>query len=187
MKIVTIQDGCLYAVHYDEEEFDEYNRIFEDHGSLPYVLDFFKANWLHIDQYYVNILGWGRNETEAYAARVVEEALQLEEYFETLIDNTEDGLTPDLHSHFITLEGFEKEKNPAMKSYGLKRPSMLRVYAVEVEDKCLIIFYSGIKIGGTLSKCPILKDNVIKRAWRLVNYLKSENVETVDGVRKLAQ
>lgn len=187
ISIFTIQEDCLYAVKYDEEKYDEYNRIFEDYSDLTNVLRFFEENKWQIDQYYVKEYGISRNETEAYSQRIVEETLDLEEYFEMLIDNTVNDASPDLLGHFKVLEGFENEDTPAMKSYGLNRPSMLRVYAIEMERRCLIIFYSGIKIRHSLSECPVLKDNVIKKARQVIDFLKENSVLTVEDVKDLAE
>lgn len=44
ISILTIQEDCLYAVKYENERFDEYNRIFEDYTNLSKVLHFFEEN-----------------------------------------------------------------------------------------------------------------------------------------------
>lgn len=176
MEIVPIQYSCLYAVQYDGETYDEYNRIFEEYADLETVHTFFEENKWKIGQYYIKELGWPATETEAYTNHVIQEVEELEDYFEDLIDNTTSGLSPSLSSHFMTLEGFEKEQTPAMKSYGLARPSLIRIYAVEVEHNCLIIFYSGIKINHSLSECPILKDNVLSKARNLISFLKENGI-----------
>lgn len=186
LSILTIQEDCLYAVKYDGQEFDEYNRIFEDHANLSKVLGFFETNRLKIGDYYIKEMGLGRDEIEAFAQRVVEDAVDLEEYFEMLIDNTVEGNTPDLYGHFKILEGFEGKDTPAMKSYGLNRPSMLRVYAIEVDRKSLIVFYSGIKINHRLEDCPELNENVLRKANQLIDYLKEIQIMTSDDLEDLA-
>ncbi len=186
MDIVEIEKNYLYAVKYDDQEFDEYNRIFEDFTNLELVNEFFEHNKYKIGQYYVNELGYNRNETEAFSQYVINEAIELEEHFENLIDNTIEGNIPDLHGHFTILEGFENEDIPALKSYGLNRPSMLRVYAIEVDSNCLIIFYSGIKIEHSLSECPVLKDNVISKARLVLDFLKANGILDRENVIEIA-
>lgn len=186
MEIVVIEKGFLYAVKYLNAEFDEYNRIFEEFGDLEKVTEFFNLYKWEIDQYYVRELCLNRDEVEAYSQRVVEEAVELEETFENLIDNSIEGKSPALSSHFAILEGFEKERMPAMKSYGLKRPSLLRVYALEIARNCLIIFYSGIKIRKAISDCPVLKDNVLQKARALISFLHENEVLTKKDIDDLA-
>ena len=121
-------------------------------------------------------LGFPVTETEAYANRVIEETLEPEEYFEELIDNTQNRIRPSLNEHFITLEGFEKKEMPAVKSYGLMHPSLIRVYAIEMTKQCYIIFHSGIKIGRNLSQSPGLKDIVLKKARALITFLNEKGI-----------
>lgn len=186
MELIEIESGCLYAIRYEGEKFDEYNRIFEQFSNLDYVLDFFETYKDNIGQYYVDELGLDREETEAFAQYVVDETIDLEEYIEQLIDNTLDHDLPDLKGHFKLLEGFEAEKMPALKSYGLQRPSLLRIYAIEVDRQCLVIFYGGIKIRHSISECPVLKDNVIQKARQTIEFLKSIGVLTAEDLANLA-
>ena len=84
----------------------------------------------------------------------------------------------------MTLEGYEDNIQPALKSYGVDRPSMLRVYAVEVDDKSLIIFYSGIKIQHTIQESPVLKDNVLSKANKLIAFLEENEISTTTKLKK---
>lgn len=187
MEIIRIQENILYSVKYDNSEFDEYNRIFEDYENPNFVLNFFESYKWQIGNFYVMELGIPQSETEAYAKQVIDEVYELEDHFENLIDNSSLGLKPDLFSHFTTLEGFENEDLPAMKSYGLKKPSLLRVYAIEVDRSCLIIFNSGIKIRKSLSECPILKDNVLSKARNVIDYLTDQGVTPSKHVDDIAK
>lgn len=187
MEFVIIELNHLYAVKYQDEEFDEYNRIFEDYSNHAKVSRFFELNKWKIGQYYVEELGWSRNETEAYTQRVIEETNKLEDVLEDLIDNSVDSIPPGLSSRFKILEGFEEESMPAMKSYGVGRPSLLRVYAIELNSDQLIIFYSGIKITHKLSDCPILKDNVIQKARRVIDFLKNNNILNVEDLNSFIE
>lgn len=187
MTLLEIQCDVLYAIKYDEEIHDEYNRIFEDLGDFDKVNIFFEKYKWEIDNYYVRKLGIPVTETEVYAVRVIEEAAELEERFEQLIDNSIEGERPDIFDHFKPLEGFETEQFPAMKSYGGSSPSLIRVYAIEIDRRCYIIFYSGIKIKRTIGKSPILRDNVIKRARRVIRFLHKNGVVTSDDVRRLSK
>lgn len=103
---------------------------------------------------------------------------------EDLIDNSIDNKIPYIKSRFITLEGYEDKTHPALKSYGVDRPSMLRVYAVEVDEKSLIIFYSGIKIQHSIQDSPILKDNVLTKANKLIAFLEENDISTTTELKQ---
>ena len=187
MEIHVIEPRCLYAVKYDNEKFNEFDRIFEHHGDLNRVLHFFESYKNLISDYYVEKLKFPRHETEAYANYVIHEIEILSEYFDDLIDNTINLETPDLRGHFKILEGFEQHDMPVLKSYGLCSPSMVRVYAIEIDKQSLIIFYSGIKIRKSISECPDLKDNVIQKARKVIDFLRDEGVIDADDIDNLTQ
>lgn len=184
MEIVEIEHNYLYAIKYDNEQQDEYNRIFDVHSNYEQVFEFFETNKYQIEDYYVTELGFDREETDAYTQYVIDETIELEEYFEDLIDNSIANSTPNLRGHFKILEGFEGEDLPALKSYGLNRPSLLRVYAIELKDRSLIIFYSGIKIAKKIKDCPGLKDNVLKKSYQVIAFLKSKYITDSEDINK---
>lgn len=187
MKIVVIEKNYLYAVKYDGNDTDEYNRIFDYLTDFEQVLDFFETYKWQINDYYVKQLDLPATETQAYATRLVQDALELEEKFEELIDDSIKIGNSCLRDHFELLEGFEKEDTPALKSYGLDHPSLIRVYAIEVDRRCLIIFYGGIKIRHALSECPILKDNVVQKARDVITYLEKMGVTTTEELNEITE
>lgn len=184
MKIVEIEKGILYSVQYDGEKWDEYNRIFEEYTDYTTTLEFFNEHYLKINDYYVNATGIPREEKEEYARKVVEEAINLEERFENLIDNTADGHTPDFHEEFQWLEGTKQNPLCGLKWGKIDSASMLRIYAVEVETNCLIIVFGGIKIRHQLSECPLL-DNALRKVNNLTAYLEANNAITISGLEEL--
>lgn len=74
-----------------------------------------------------------------------------------------------------------------MKCYGLKKPSMLRIYAIEVDRQCIVIFYGAIKIRHSLKDCPVLKDNVLSKARQTVDFLTSMGVAFAEDLESQAQ
>lgn len=100
MKIWEIIPDILYSVQYDNQEDDEYNRIFEELQDFQTVLSFFNSHNLKINDYYEEATGIPRTDKGAYANKIVQEALNLEDRFESLIENVESGTTPDFHSEF---------------------------------------------------------------------------------------
>lgn len=184
MKIVQIEKGILYSVHYDDEEWDEYNRIFEQYTDFAYVSRFFNEHYLQINNYYVKVTGIPREEREAYANKIVQETLDLEERFDNLIDNSIDGKLPDFHKEFKWLEGTEVSPVTGLKWGKIDSKSMMRIYAVEVECNCLIIVYGGIKIAHKLSECPLL-DTAVDKVKNMIHFLKANNAITISGLEDL--
>lgn len=125
-----------------------------------------------------------REKREEYAQKLVKEAIELEEKFEDLIDNTIDGKTPDLHEKFQWLEGTKQNPLCGLKWGKIDSASMLRIYAVEVEANCLIIVYGGIKVRHCLSECPLL-DSAVTKVNNLIAYLEDNNAITISGLEEL--
>ncbi len=184
MKIIQIEKGILYSVHYDDEEWDEYNRIFEQYTDFPYVLEFFNEHYLRINNYYVSATGIPRERQEEYANKIVQETLELEERFENLTDNSIEGKLPDFHKEFKWLEGTELSPLTGLKWGKIDSTSMMRIYAVEVEENCLVIVYGGIKTSHKLSECPLL-DTAVDKVRNVIHFLKANNAVTISGLDNL--
>ncbi len=78
---------------------------------------------------------------EQAAIQVLNEAMELETMFDTLAQNTGEGYKPDFDSHFKYLNGQYKYvlSHIPMKSYGMKKPSLLRIYAIKLEANVYLI------------------------------------------------
>lgn len=56
-----------------------------------------------------------------------------------------------------------------MKSYGNKSPSLLRLYAIKMNNNTYLITGGGIKLADTILNSPDLKNHVLQN----INYVKS--------------
>lgn len=63
-----------------------------------------------------------------------------------------------------------------MKSYGPNSPSLLRMYAIKMEDNVYLITGGGIKLADTIQNSPGLKDHVLQNIDRVKRYLKEEGI-----------
>lgn len=183
MELIEYEEGIIYAVKWPEQEFDEYERLI-DYAEPACVHQFIEQHQWEISQYYVNKLKIPRDRVDKWVKHITKEGEKLLDRLDQLIDNTIVGTTPDLFQHFKIIEGYESRDKPAMKSYGPDDPSMLRVYAIEIEQRCWIIFYSGIKIGKNFSDSPGLE--VVKdKANQVIAYLETNGVISLDDLKTL--
>lgn len=103
---------------------------------------------------------------------------------EELVENAEHGGKPDLEAHFHFLNGkysFVCELAP-MKAYSTLKPSLLRLYAIRLEENCFLIVYGGIKLADTIQNSPDLKDNVIQKLDKVLAFLKREGITERDDI-----
>ena len=120
MRIVSIYDEWLYSIHFDEEDLNEYVRIFKQWHNLDYLVNFFKDNAQYIRTPFWANAGLDPLEPEYSAKRVLDEAEELEDYINELVSNMNSGNKPDFDEFFHFLDGKYKclwTLEP-MKSYG---------------------------------------------------------------------
>ena len=186
MVIWEIIPDLLYSVQYDNQEDDEYNRIFEELQDFQTVLSFFNEHNLKINDYYEKAIGIPRSDKEGYANKIVQEALALEDRLETLIENVENGNLPDFHSDFKWLEGTQLQPITGLKWGEIDSSSMIRIYAAEIEHNCIIIVYGGIKIRHQLSDSPLL-EGAKRKVDDLISYLTTEGILTREELKLIAK
>lgn len=174
MEIVPIYSPYIFSIQYDEQEENEYDRLFDLWNDVSYVIKFFDDN-----KEFLNNETWKNiKEPEAAAAQVINEAEQLENLFEELFENTKRGDPCDFESHFKYFEGKYKYtiKLIPVKSYGIEKPSLLRLYAIRLEENAFLITGGGIKLADTIQNSPDLKDHVIQNIDIVRNYLLENGI-----------
>ena len=69
-----------------------------------------------------------------------------------------------------------------MKSYGLDRPSFLRIYAIKLTDNTYLITGGGIKLADKIQNSPDIKDHVIQNIKRVRAYLRENGILDSDDI-----
>lgn len=100
MEVVRIYGKWLYSIQFDEEDLNEYVRIFKQWHNLDYLEKFFHINAEYIDSLFWKNAGLYPDEPEISAQRVLDEANELEEYIYRLVENMNLGLKPDFDEYF---------------------------------------------------------------------------------------
>ena len=174
MEIIPINPPFIYSIQYDEEEENEFDRLFNLWDDVTIVTQFFKSNQSFLrSDIWQQIL-----EPEDAARQVLDEADQLEDLFEEMNKNTQEGTQPDFDSHFHYLEGKFKDVLEwlPMKSYGTMHPSLLRIYAIKMEKNTYLITGGGIKLADTIQNSPDLKDHIIQNIDKVRDFLKKNGI-----------
>ena len=97
MEIVEIIPPYLYSVKYDDEQLDEYHRMFRDWHEVGYLAEFFRLNADYLQQPFWK--GYFA-EPEDAAKDVIVDATALERHLNQLAENADNGETPDFESYF---------------------------------------------------------------------------------------
>lgn len=182
MKIIPIVEDYIYSIQYDDETKCEYVRIFDGWHDLDAIIEFFDKYSAEISDYLCSSIGLRRDEPEKFAKRVIDEADELEGFLLKVAENSKKGYKPDLMSIFKTLDGkyTGRYDQVPVKAYGTKKPSLLRIYAIELDVNCCLIVYGGIKIRKTIQESPVLKDMVFRRIDETLEYLFDEGITQDD-------
>ena len=148
MEIVEIYKDWLYSINFDEEDLNEYQRVFREWHDLDYLVRFFSENKDNVNSDFWKNAGLDPDNPEKSAERVIDEANSLETYIREIVDNCSSGTKPDFDEYFHFLGGKYKclwSLEP-VKSYGTDTPSLLRFYAIKMDTNCYLIVY-GYKAG----------------------------------------
>ena len=171
MDIVTIYEGHLYSIQYDENDENEFDRLFDEWNDVEAVLQFMVQH-----KAFLKNKIWSRVvEPEDAARQVLNEAEYLENRVDELNENTIKGKIPDFDSHFKYLDGpvyYSEWKQTPMKSYGNGRPSFLRIYAIKLEPNVYVVTGGGIKLADSIQNSPDLQDHVFCNIKMVRDWLK---------------
>lgn len=178
MEIVEIYQDWLYSISFDEEDLNEYQRVFREWHDLDYLIRFFTQNKNCVNTEFWLNAGLDPDNPEKSAERVIGEADSLESYIIQIVNNCSNGEKPDLDEYFHFLGGKYKclwSLEP-VKSYGTNLPSLLRLYAIKIDVNCYLIVYGGIKLGDTIQNSPVLKDKVFNKIDSVLSFLKANGI-----------
>ncbi|MBD5272882.1 MAG: hypothetical protein HDS42_06440 [Bacteroides sp.] len=184
MEIVEIYQDYLYSISFDEEDLNEYSRVFSEWHDLDYLINFFTENKDFVNTEFWRKAGLNPENPEQSAERVIDEADNLETYIQEIVSNCSSGKKPDFDEYFHFLGGKYKciwSLEP-MKSYGTSSPSLLRLYAIKLDKNCYLIVYGGIKLGDTIQNSPVLKDKVFKKIDAVLSFLKANGITDSDDI-----
>jgi hypothetical protein len=184
VEIVDIYKNWLYSISFDEEDLNEYHRVFREWHDLDFLVKFFSENKDDVNTDFWKKAGLNPEKPEQSANRVIEEADQLEGYISELVSNCDDGIKPDFDEYFHLLGGKYKclwSLEP-VKSYGTGKPSLLRLYAIKLETNCYLVVYGGIKLGDTIQNSPVLKDKVFHKIDSVLSFLKANGITDSEDI-----
>lgn len=180
MEIIAIYRPYIYSIKHDAAVLNEFDRLFGQWSDLGSVLQFFDTY-----QEFLNTPFWsGVTGPEDAALQVLNEARELRSLFDEMNKNTRDGDEDDFDSHFRYLDGKYKYELewPPMKSYGTRRPSFLRIYAIRMDTNTYLITGGGIKLTEKIQDAPGLKDHVLSDIDKVRDFLKANGIFDSDDM-----
>jgi hypothetical protein len=162
MKIVDIfavEEDSLYAVLYEGEELDEFNRMMDMWSDPEYLEEFFEENRADLENGF-----FGNITIEKAIAQVRMESKRLKNLLIEIAQQGKSDRTNTLTTLFkplwknpTSIEPFEKNKVKA-----IRKKCMIRMYAIRIDTNLFIISGGAIKLTKTMNDRPHLQGELKK-------------------------
>ena len=206
MKIVRIHPPQLFAVRYDGKQVNVFFEIYERLTDENYLSDFFESFADRISDYVVSELGFERDETEEYIAEVNDRMIDIEEEICQTCRAINEGKRQDFGDFFEPHSTRDRRGSVAgggkSSKYGIPylpvkcwgsgyKPSLVRIYAIELARDCYIIIYGGIKIDLDTADCPAfddegnrttLENEIRRRVLAVSDFLLKQGIVDKEGL-----
>lgn len=175
MEFIRIFAG-LFTVHFDGEEKDAFEQLFENWQNPEYLFDFFTENEKDLQNGFYNC-------SLMDAIKLTrEEAI---EFRDLIIETKDDGSLVDkgnIHELFTELSESEYifQNHRKQKAYGPVRYSWLRIYAIQVQD-CFVITGGAIKLTQRMDERRHTGHELAKLEW-VKSELRSQGIFDQEGL-----
>ncbi len=157
MKIVTIFDKILFTFHYNNEFFNEFERLIDLWTDVSYLKKFADTEKIIDPKGFINDILNDVDEIQDLIEDIVINDKQFELYFRPLSDS----------EYQIKKLSHQKGK--------LKSKSKLRIYAIKIDTNCFVITGGAIKMSQTMQGHPITLNEITKLNLAK-EYLKNNNI-----------
>ena len=165
MEIVNIFANKLFAIRYNGELDNEYDRLMELWTSVSYLNDFAIKNMV--------------NDISFFVTKKLADAEDIQDLLDKIVSNNE-----DLETYFRPL--FDKETGYKVLSFqkGKIVKNELRFYALKIDDNCFLITGGAIKMTQTMQEHPDTNKELGKLS-SVKLYLKTNHVFDGDSFYEL--
>lgn len=168
-----LEDGRLWAVQYDEESINCFEKLFSQWYDLSWLLSFFKANLSDLRSFF--------RVTNVYQAvmETIDEAKRLECL---MLDLTPDSNLDLLFKHLENSRFSEMSlgKEKAYGDGGFRHRSWLRIYAIKIGAGVYLVTGGAIKLTASMAERSHTLAELAKME-RVRNYLLDNGVYDLDG------
>lgn len=205
MEIVELYRPSLFAIRYDGDRLNIYRLVYKDLVDEKYLSKFFDAFGHRISDYLVNAYGYPRSETEEYMAEVNDRMIDIDEEIHQICLDILEGKRADFGTMFVPHSSQDIRTTPygggksqrygtnylPVKCWGSAKPSLVRIYAIELALDCYIIIYGGIKIDLNTKDSPVFDENgdisslekeIEKRVKKVSAFLAEKGIIDKDGL-----
>lgn len=210
IRVCELFSPYIFAVQYDGDDLDIYEQMVERLTNHKFLVDHFRRFSDHIDAEGEKIYGFPRSEAQEYARIAVKNMQDLEEALVQRCEDIDNGKETDFKELFEVHSKSDQRALPEgggkssqydvdylpVKCFGMKKPSLVRIYAIEISLTCYIIIYGGIKLADTSSHCPDynvrgevsnLEEELKSRILAVARFLKGLGILDLEGFNQYVE
>lgn len=210
MKIRKISPPNLYAVQYEGDKLNIYRLTYQKLTDTEYLSDFFDRFKDRISEYLISELEIERDETEEFQAEVNDRMIDIDEEITAICKEIIENNAKDFGAYFEPHSSRDFRQGPAgggksnkyntdylpVKCWGSSKPSLVRIYAIELSKSCYIIIYGGIKIELDTNDCPdidregketVLEEEICKRVITVCGFLQEKGIIDPEGLEQFME
>ncbi|TAG09476.1 MAG: hypothetical protein EAZ35_08975 [Sphingobacteriia bacterium] len=165
MKIVAIFTDQLFSFLYDNEKYNEFDRLMDLWTDADYLQAYAKKNKV----------------TDVYG--FINDILQDAEQIQDFLDNIHQNKQP-YGFYFEPLQESERKKAILVFHKGKIKKNQLRLYAIKLENNCFLITGGAIKMSQKMEEHPDTANELVKLN-NARNYLNQNGVFDEDSFFEL--
>lgn len=172
MEIVRIFADCLYAIRYDSEEADEFERLFDQWQDIEYLEGFFEDNKQDLQHGF-----YGTFSIEEAVKATRNEARWLQQEFRKMARKTVSEQNRGLDALFKPLDNNQYRLIELIKSKtkGNRNRSWLRIYAIRVDANLYVVTGGAIKLTATMKERAHTQKE-LQKIERCREYLRTQGL-----------
>jgi hypothetical protein len=179
MKLIRIfehEKNTLLSIQFDNEDFDEFRKAFNQWQDVEYLEQFFEENKADLQNGF-----YGNISVENAVFETIDESEKFEEHIRKIAIEGEKDNEPNLNNIvFKTLNNSETSLvNQKSKAYGLVRKSWLRIYAIRLGAKIFVVSGSAIKLTREMKERKHTSEE-LNKLQKTAQYLKDEGIMDED-------
>lgn len=185
MKLIRIfgDEDCFLSVKYENEEYDEFSKIFNQWTDIEYLDNFFTAHKSDLSRPH-----WEGITIEQAIIETRDEAIKFRRYLKRISEKPQKERISTFISFFQPLDKKQIKFSflDKKKAYGKRNKTWLRIYALKVGDDMYIITGGAIKLTDNMGE----REHTLKELKKLEackQYLLDEGIVDEDGIIELLE
>jgi hypothetical protein len=169
MKIIPIftsntSSGEIFSIHFDGEEYCEFDKIFDNWNNPEFLDSFFVQNISDLQSGF-----FGEIEISEAIYATIEEAGNFEE---SLLNSEANGTA--IGDFFKPLDNYEYQIADHQRYKGRFKGGWLRIYAIKIAPACYIVTGGAIKL--TKHMKPSHLQNDLSKLRRVKDFLRDQGI-----------